>query len=313
MFISTDLGKISKHAQNIEGVIEMANNNNEQIEQTFPPQHQEQQPGIQTEMNPIPKDVDPSYKGSEKLKGKAAIITGGDSGIGRSVAIYYAKEGADVVVVYLDEHDDANKTKELVEAEGVKCLLLAGDIGDESFCKEVVEKTVSEFGKVNILVNNAAEQHPQSSILDITSEQLEKTFRTNIFSMFYLTKATLPHLQEGDTIINTTSITAYKGNETLIDYSATKGAITAFTRSLSGSLAGQGIRVNGVAPGPIWTPLIPSTFDSEQVASFGANTPFKRAGQPCELAPAYVYLASNDSTYVTGQVLHVNGGTIVNG
>lgn len=313
MFILADLGKISKHGQKIEGVIDMSNSNNEQLQQTFPPQHQDQQPGIQTEMNPMPKDVDPAYKGSEKLKGKVAMITGGDSGIGRSVAIYYAKEGADIVVVYLNEHDDAQKTKELVEAEGVKCLLLAGDVGDESFCKTIVEKTVSEFGKVNILVNNAAEQHPQQSLLDITAEQLEKTFRTNIFSMFYLTKATLPHLEQGDTIINTTSITAYKGNETLIDYSSTKGAITAFTRSLSQSLAGQGIRVNGVAPGPIWTPLIPSTFDSEQVATFGANTPFKRAGQPCELAPAYVYLASNDSTYVTGQVLHVNGGTIVNG
>ncbi|KAB7664701.1 SDR family oxidoreductase [Bacillus sp. B1-b2] len=286
---------------------------NQNIQQTFPPQHQNQQPGIQTEMNPLPKDVNPNYKGSEKLKGKVAIITGGDSGIGRSVAVYYAKEGADVVLVYLNEHDDAQKTKEMVEAEGLKCLTISGDIGDETFCKKVVEQTISEFGKVNILVNNAAEQHPQQSLLDITAEQLEKTFRTNIFSMFYLTKATLPHLQTGDSIINTTSITAYKGNETLIDYSSTKGAITSFTRSLSQSLAEQGIRVNGVAPGPIWTPLIPSTFDSEKVSVFGGDTPFKRAGQPSELAPAYVYLASEDSSYVTGQVIHVNGGHVVNG
>jgi len=287
--------------------------NNQKVEQTFPPQHQDQQPGNQSEMNPLPKEVDPNYKGSGKLDGKVAIITGGDSGIGRSVAAYYAKEGADVVIVYLNEHDDAQKTKELVENEGRKCLTIDGDIGDETFCNKVVEKTVAEFGKVNILVNNAAEQHPQNSLLDITAEQLEKTFRTNIFSMFYLTKATLPHLSKGDTIINTTSITAYKGNETLIDYSSTKGAITSFTRSLSQSIATQGIRVNGVAPGPIWTPLIPSTFDSQKVASFGADTPFKRAGQPSELAPAYVYLASDDSSYVTGQIIHINGGHIVNG
>ncbi|MFT8323462.1 MAG: SDR family oxidoreductase [Bacillus sp. (in: firmicutes)] len=279
----------------------------------FPPQHQNQQPGIQTEMNPVPTDVNPNYKGSGKLQGKVAIITGGDSGIGRSVSIYYAKEGANVVIVYLNEHDDAQKTKELVEAEGVKCLALAGDVGDENFCKSVVEKTVAEYGTVNILVNNAAEQHPQQSLLDISAEQLQKTFQTNIFSQFYLSKAALPHLKSGDSIINTTSITAYKGNETLLDYSSTKGAITAFTRSLSQSLAKQGIRVNGVAPGPIWTPLIPSTFDSQQVEQFGANTPFGRAGQPNELAPAYVYLASEDASYVSGQVIHVNGGTVVNG
>ncbi|PKG25497.1 SDR family oxidoreductase [Niallia nealsonii] len=289
----------------------MSNSQNQQ--KTFPPQHQNQQPGLQTEMNPSPTEVSPNYKGSGKLAGKTAIITGGDSGIGRSVSIYYAKEGANVVIVYLNEHDDAQKTKELVEAEGVQCLTIAGDIGDESFCKSVVEKTKAEFGAINILVNNAAEQHPQNSLLDITAEQLEKTFRTNIFSMFYLTKAALPHLKSGDSIINTTSITAYQGNETLLDYSSTKGAITSFTRSLSQSLAQQGIRVNGVAPGPIWTPLIPSTFDSEKVSTFGSNAPFGRAGQPNELAPAYVYLASEDSSYVSGQVIHVNGGTIVNG
>ncbi|MGP7817944.1 SDR family oxidoreductase [Niallia sp. 01092] len=287
----------------------MSNNQN----QTFPPQHQNHQPGIQTEMNPAPVEVNPNYKGSGKLQGKIAIITGGDSGIGRSVSIYFAKEGANIVIVYLNEHDDAKKTKQLVEAEGVKCLVLAGDIGDENFCKSVVEKTITEFSTINILVNNAAEQHPQQSLLDITAEQLQKTFRTNIFSMFYLSKAALPHLNTGDSIINTTSITAYKGNDTLLDYASTKGAITSFTRSLSQSLAKQGIRVNGVAPGPIWTPLIPSTFDSGKVSTFGADTPFGRAGQPNELAPAYVYLASEDAAYVSGQVIHVNGGTIVNG
>jgi NAD(P)-dependent dehydrogenase (short-subunit alcohol dehydrogenase family) len=289
----------------------MSNTQNQK--KTFPPQHQNQQPGIQTEMKPEPTEVSPNYKGSGKLQGKVAIITGGDSGIGRSVSIYYAKEGANVAIVYLNEHDDAQKTKELVEAEGVKCLTIDGDVGDENFCKTVVDKTISKFGTINVVVNNAAEQHPQQSLLDISAEQLQKTFRTNIFSMFYLSKAALPHLQSGDSIINTTSITAYQGNETLLDYSSTKGAITSFTRSLSQSLAKQGIRVNGVAPGPIWTPLIPATFDSEKVSTFGSNTPFGRAGQPNELAPAYVYLASEDAAYVSGQVIHVNGGTVVNG
>lgn len=287
--------------------------NSQQQKQTFPPQHQNQQPGIQTEMNPLPTEVSSNYQGSSKLKGKTAIITGGDSGIGRSVAIYYAKEGANVAIVYLNEHDDAQRTKELVEAEGVKCITLAGDVGEEDFCQKVVVETINAFGSLNILVNNAAEQHPQDSLLDITATQLERTFRTNIFSMFFLTKAALPHLKSGDSIINTTSITAYKGNETLLDYSSTKGAITSFTRSLSQSLATQGIRVNGVAPGPIWTPLIPATFDSEKVSQFGADTPFGRAGQPNELAPAYVYLASEDSSYVSGQIMHVNGGFVVNG
>jgi len=287
--------------------------NSQQQKQTFPPQHQNQQPGIQTEMNPLPTEVSSNYQGSSKLKGKTAIITGGDSGIGRSVAIYYAKEGANIAIVYLNEHDDAQRTKELVEAEGVKCITLAGDVGEEDFCQKVVAETINAFGSLNILVNNAAEQHPQDSLLDITATQLEKTFRTNIFSMFFLTKAALPHLNSGDSIINTTSITAYKGNETLLDYSSTKGAITSFTRSLSQSLATKGIRVNGVAPGPIWTPLIPATFDSEKVSQFGADTPFGRAGQPNELAPAYVYLASEDSSYVSGQIMHVNGGFVVNG
>jgi NAD(P)-dependent dehydrogenase (short-subunit alcohol dehydrogenase family) len=279
----------------------------------FPPQHQDRQPGVETEMNPRPVSQSPDYKASGKLTGKTAMITGGDSGIGKAVALLFAKEGADVAIVYLDEHDDANETKKLIEAEGRKCLLYACDIGNEDVCKEIVNKGMSEFGSLDILVNNVAEQHPQKSILDITSAQLEKTFRTNIFSYFYMSKMALPHLKKGAAIINTASITAYQGNEQLIDYSATKGAIISFTRSLALSLASQGIRVNAVAPGPIWTPLIPSTFTADQVATFGSDTPMGRAGQPFELAPAYVYLASEDSAYVSGQTIHVNGGTIVGG
>ena len=279
----------------------------------FPPQHQKVQPGVESEMSPQPLSMDSAYKGSGKLNNKIAIITGGDSGIGKAVAIYFAKEGSDVVIVYLNEHQDAEETKKLVEAEGRKCLLLAGDIGDEAFSQEIVTKTIEQFGKINILVNNAAEQHPQKSLLDITTQQLEKTFRTNIFGYFYLTKAVLPHLHKGSSIINTASITAYEGHEELIDYSATKGAIVSFTRSLAKSLAPQGIRVNGVAPGPIWTPLIPSTFTAEKVVNFGTDTPLGRAGQPFELAPGYVYLASEDSAYVSGQILHINGGKIING
>ncbi|MFJ7745688.1 SDR family oxidoreductase [Peribacillus sp. NPDC097295] len=285
----------------------------EQNKQGFPPQHQQHQPGVETKMDPNPESVKSEYKGSGKLKGKTAIVTGGDSGIGKSVAIYYAKEGANVVVAYLDEHEDAKKTKELIEQEGQKCLLLAGDIGDEAFCQDIVKQTIEEFGGLDILVNNAGEQHVQESLLDISAEQLEKTFRTNIFSMFHLTKAALKHLKKGSSIINTTSITAYQGNPKLIDYSSTKGAILAFTRALSNSISKDGIRVNGVAPGPIWTPLIPASFGEEDVAKFGQNTPMGRAGQPEELAPAYVYLASDDSSYVSGQVIHVNGGSVVNG
>jgi NAD(P)-dependent dehydrogenase (short-subunit alcohol dehydrogenase family) len=281
--------------------------------QTFPPQHQNQQPGIEQAMNPRPVFEDSKYKPAGKLLGKTALITGGDSGIGRAVAVTYAKEGADVAIVYLNEHPDAEETKRQVEEEGRRCLLIPGDAGSEPFCIEAVEKTVKEFGKLDILVNNAAEQHPQPSLEQITAEQLERTFRTNIFSFFYMAKAALKHLKQGAAIINTASITAYQGSEQLIDYSATKGAIVTFTRSLSQSLIGQGIRVNGVAPGPIWTPLIPSTFNEQQVAKFGSDTPMKRAGQPEELAPSYVFLASDDSSYMGGQILHVNGGTIVNG
>ncbi|MDB5084173.1 MAG: short chain dehydrogenase family protein [Bacilli bacterium] len=280
---------------------------------SFPPQHQNQQPGLESSMNPRPVSEDNQYRGSGKLQDKVAIVTGGDSGIGRAVAIYYAKEGADVTIVYLNEHTDADETKRQVEQEGRRCLTIAGDLGDESFCQQVVDQAIETFGKVDILVNNAAEQHPQQSLQDISAQQLEQTFRTNIFSYFYLTKAALPHLKAGSAIINTTSITAYQGNETLIDYSSTKGAIVAFTRSLSQSLIGQGIRVNGVAPGPIWTPLIPSTFPADQVAKFGSDSPMKRAGQPEEVAPSFVFLAADDSSYMAGQILHVNGGTVVNG
>ncbi|MEH7180856.1 SDR family oxidoreductase [Neobacillus vireti] len=288
-------------------------NNQQQQKKTFPPQHQNHQPGIESEMKPLPLSVNSNYKSAGKLAGKTALITGGDSGIGKSVAIYFAKEGADVAIVYLEEHQDAEETKSLIEAEGRKCLLISGDIGNEDFCKESVHKAIEQFGKIDVLVNNAAEQHPQQSLLDITSAQLEKTFRTNIFSYFYMSKMVLPHLKQGAAIINTASVTAYAGNEQLLDYSATKGAIVTFTRSLAKSLAQKGIRVNGVAPGPIWTPLIPSTFNEDQVASFGSNTPMGRAGQPFELAPCYVYLASDDSSYVSGQILHVNGGEIING
>ena len=281
-------------------------------EQLQPPQHQNQQPGIESEMTPKPTSDDPKYQGSGKLRNQVALITGGDSGIGRAVAIFFAKEGADVAIAYLNEHNDAKETKQLVEKEGRKCITLAGDVGDEEFCQAAVQKTVNELGKLDILVNNAAEQHPQQSIEDITSEQLERTFRTNIFSMFYLSKAALKYLKEGSVIINTTSVTAYKGNQQLLDYSSTKGAIVAFTRSLSQSLVEKKIRVNGVAPGPIWTPLIPATFPEDKVATFGKQVPMQRAGQPEEIAPCYVFLASDDSSYMSGQILHPNGGEVVN-
>ena len=267
----------------------------------------------QQEMSPKPESEMKNYQASNKLKDKVAIVTGGDSGIGRAVAIGYAKEGADVAIVYLEQEQDAEETKKLIEKENRKCLVLKGDIGDEIFCKEVVERTVEEFGKLDILVNNAGEQHPQKGIEDITSEQLEKTFKTNIFSQVYMVKHALKHLKKGSAIINTASVTAYQGNKDIIDYSATKGAITAFTYSLSESIVADGIRVNAVAPGPIWTPLIVSTFPPEKVATFGSDTPMKRAGQPDEVATAFIFLASDDSSYISGQVIHVNGGTIIHG
>lgn len=277
------------------------------------PHPQDRQPGLESDMVPRPEAVDRAYKGSGKLQDKVAIITGGDSGIGRAVAVGFAAEGADIVVLYLNEHQDAEETKRLIEQQGRKCLLIAGDIGDEAFAKSAVQQAVGHFGKLDIVINNAAEQHPQHSLLDITAEQLERTFRTNIFGMFFLTKAALPHLQRGAAIVNTTSVTAYRGSPALLDYSSTKGAIVSFTRTLSLQLAEQGIRVNAVAPGPIWTPLIPSTFKDETVTSFGKDTPMQRAGQPEELAPAYIFLASSDSSYISGQVIHVNGGEVING
>ena len=280
---------------------------------SLPPQKQERQPGLEAEMTPRPKAEDRKQRGSGKLEGKVALISGGDSGIGRAVAIAYAKEGADVAVLYLDEHQDAEETRRLIEEKGRRCLTIAGDVGDEGFCRKAVERTVRELGRLDVLVNNAAEQHPQQKLEDITAEQLERTFRTNIFAYFFLTKAALPHLGEGGTIINTTSVTAYRGSGQLIDYASTKGAIVAFTRSLAQNLAERKIRVNGVAPGPIWTPLIPASFDEEKVQSFGQDVPLGRPGQPEEVAPSYVFLASDDASYMTGQVLHPNGGEIING
>ena len=278
-----------------------------------PRQHQRRRPGREHQMKPRPKAEDKKHRGSGKLRNKVAIITGGDSGIGRAVAIAFAKEGADVAIVYLEEHKDANETKRLVEENGLRCLLVSGDVGQEDFCRKAVGQIVKELGKIDILVNNAAEQQPQESIEKITEKQLERTFRTNIFSFFFMTKAALKYLSKGGAIINTTSVTAYKGSAHLLDYSSTKGAITAFTRSLSQALADKRIRVNGVAPGPIWTPLIPSTFSPEEVETFGSDVPLGRPGQPEEVAPSYVFLASDDSSYVTGQILHPNGGTVVNG
>ena len=279
----------------------------------FPPQHQADQPGKDKEMTPEPQDRAEAYRGSGKMQGKIALVTGGDSGIGRAASIAFAKEGADVAIVYYDEHEDAATTKRLIEQAGRRCLTIAGDVGDESFCRSAVDRTVQEFGKLDVLVNNAAMQFPQSSIEDISEEQILRTFRSNIFSMFFMTKAAMRHLKEGAAIVNTTSVTAFRGSPHLLDYSATKGAILAFTRSLSGNLADRKVRVNCVAPGPIWTPLIPSSFDAEHVKEFGKDVPLGRAGQPDELAPAYVYLACSDSSYMTGQTLHINGGELVGG
>lgn len=279
----------------------------EQQKEGQPGQTQPQQPGIESEMTPLP--VQPiNYIGSGKLKDRVALITGGDSGIGRAVAIAYAKEGAHVVVNYLNEHSDAEETKALVEAEGVRCLLLPADVSEEENCKELVQKTIDEFGKLDILVNNAAVQYPTEKIEDITAEQWDKTFRTNIHSVFYMSNHAVPHMTQGNTIINTTSINPYRGHAILMDYTATKGAIVGFTRSLAQNLAEKGIRVNMVAPGPIWTPLIPATFNEKQVEEFGSDAPLGRPGQPADHAGAYVLLASDESAYITGQCIHINGG-----
>lgn len=285
----------------------------ETAETINPPQHQYVQPGLEEDMVPTPCYIEADYVGSDQLKDKVAIITGGDSGIGRAVAVHYAVEGADVAIVYLDEHEDAEKTRSLVESYGRRCLLLPGDVSDERFCLEAVQQTIQHFGKLDIVVNNAAQQYPQTSIMEISQRQLEHTFRTNIFSMFYLVKAALPHLHKKSHIINTASVTAYRGSPELLDYSATKGAVVSFTRSLSKQLVHKDIYVNAVAPGPVWTPLIPASFDEQKVSEFGNQVPLKRPAQPSEIAPAYVFLACQASSYMTGQVIHPNGGEIING
>lgn len=282
------------------------------IKKDFPKQ-QQSLPGEESEMTPEPEIIKDTYKGSEKLRGKTALITGGDSGIGRAVAVHYAREGANVAIIYLEEDDDAKTTKELVEAEDSECLIIKGDIKNREFCFEAVKKVINTFGNLNILVNNAGEQHVRQGMKELDLDITEETFQTNVISMFYLTKAALEHLKKGDTVINTTSVVAYQGREYLIDYGATKGAILSFTRSLNDDLAPKGIRVNAVAPGPIWTPLIPASFDPEHVKNFGKSTHLGRPGQPSEVAPAYVFLASEDASYISGQTIHVNGGEPVGG
>jgi NAD(P)-dependent dehydrogenase (short-subunit alcohol dehydrogenase family) len=275
-----------------------------------PPQAQDQQPGRETKMTPRP-DYSPRFPGSGRLKGKTALVTGGDSGIGRAVSVIFAREGANVAIVYLEEDKDAEDTKGLIEDEGASCLLLRGDVGQPAFCTDAIEKTLEAFGGIDVLVNNAAEQHTDNELEAISEQQLEKTFRTNFYGYFFMTQAALPQLKRGATVVNTASVTAYRGQTQLMDYSATKGAIVSFTRSLSQKLAEQGIRVNAVAPGPIWTPLIPASFSPDKVAEFGKHVPLGRAGQPNEVAPAFLFLACDDSTYMTGQVLHPNGGEMV--
>lgn len=288
------------------------NNETDRNKQLQPPQHQDHQPGRESEMTPPPQSHAADHTGHGRLRGQVALITGGDSGIGRSVAIAFAKEGARVGIVYLNEHEDAKETLRCVEAEGGRAAMWSGDLGDPAFCADIVQKVRQEFGGIDVLVNNAAEQHPQDRLQDVSAEQVERTFRTNIFAMINLSREALSCMKPGGRIINTTSVTAYRGSAHLVDYAATKGAIVSFTRSLALQLAPQGIRVNGVAPGPVWTPLIPASFSAQEVASFGQNVPMKRPAQPDEISPCYLFLASDDSAYMTGQVLHPNGGEIIN-
>ena len=280
---------------------------------TATPKKQNKQPGIEAKMDPRPEFVKASYKAAGKLQDKIALVTGGDSGIGRAACIHFAKEGADIAIVYLNEDQDAKETQQLIEAEGRRCLLIKGDVKSAGFCKKAVKQTVKELGKLNILVNNAGMQVPQKDPGAIDEKQLDDTFRTNIYAYFHFAMEALEYLHEGDCIINTTSVTAYRSSPNLIDYSSTKGAITSFTRSLATNLVDRKIRVNAIAPGPVWTPLIVSTFDEEKIKSFGSETAMKRAGQPSELGPAYVFLASDDASFITGQVIHINGGEVVNG
>ena len=283
------------------------------MSQDFTPMDSPQrQPGLEHEMDPAPQYM-PRYPGSDRLKGKVALITGGDSGIGRATAVLYAREGAKVAIVYRDEDEDAHKTADLIEDEGNQSLLIKGDVGNKSFCEDAVRQTMDKFGQLDILVNDAGEQHAQENVEDIEEAQIERTFRTNIFGMMFMTQAALPHLKKGARIICVTSVTAYKGQDLLVDYASTKGAILAFLRAMSSKLASEGILVNGVAPGPIWTPLIPASFPEAAVEDFGKNAPLGRPGQPNEVAPSLLFLACDDSSYMTGQVLHPNGGTLVGG
>jgi NAD(P)-dependent dehydrogenase (short-subunit alcohol dehydrogenase family) len=280
---------------------------------SLPPQQQSQQPGLEEKMNPQPEYIRPNYRGSDKLQGKVALITGGDSGIGRAVAVHFAREGADVAIAFKpEEQADADETQQLVKQEGRRCLLLPGDLRDPQHCQDIVTRTVQELGQLNIVVSNAAEQFTSTDVAEIPDEQFEDTFQVNFFALVRVVKAALPHLHAGDSIIATSSINAYRGNQQLVDYTSTKGAITAYIRSIAQQLAEKKIRANTVAPGPIWTPLIPASFPAEKVAQFGQDTTMKRPGQPSEVAPAFVFLASEDASYITGQAIHPNGGEVLN-